>query len=327
MKENEMKERRANRQKWSILVLGLTTFTILFLSTITVSSEPTPLVDPVRRVYLPYITLHLDCPITSTNVYAGGYATQFDIDNPVRPAYNHADKNIALRGYTANTDPTLRRYLIDYGVGDPALLPQFHTLFSPPRYANLTGFYQAGGWLWDPPPDPGTRGDPITFPEVSALGLEAGQGEILYVPTSGYDIGGGMEVIVLFADEDTLALRYTREDSSGSPGYTLHIDNICTDPSLLALYNTLDDPSGDRYVYVPPENRPYSYDLPNIPAGYPIGTARNAADNEVVIAITDTGGFLDPRSCNDWWVGYPGSCPPAKRARPVRLTGKEAHSP
>jgi len=98
---------------------------------------------------------------------------------------------------------------------------------------------------------------------------------------------------VLFADEDTIALRYTREDSSGALGYTLHVDKICVDPNLLALYNSLDDPNGPRYEY--PN---HSYKLPNLPAGKVFGTARGA---EVVVAIADTGMFMDPRSKHEWW--------------------------
>jgi hypothetical protein len=133
--------------------------------------------------------------------------------------------------------------------------------------------------------------------------LQTTPGEALRVPTSGYDIGGDMEVIVLYADEDTVALRYTREDSSGSAGYTVHVDNICTDPNLLALYSALDAPDGPRYVYKPPNQRPYAYNLPNLAAGQLIGTAR---DSEVVVAVVDTGGFQDPRSCNGWWQIRPG---------------------
>jgi hypothetical protein len=116
-------------------------------------------------------------------------------------------------------------------------------------------------------------------------------------------------VIVLFADEDTVALRYTREDSAAPSGYTVHVDNICTDPNLLTLYNSLDDPGGARYTYVPPEGRPYGYDLPALPAGHPLGTARSG---ETVVAIVDTGAFMDTRSCNEWWQirpGYTGPCP------------------
>jgi hypothetical protein len=211
-----------------------------------------------------------------------------------------------------NTDPNLRRELIDYGIGDPAPPPQFATIFDPYRVPELVNFYQVYGWIWAESPDPGSRGESITSPPVTALGLGTAVGEVLRVPTSGYDIGGGMEVMILYADEDTVALRYTREDSSGSAGYTVHIDNICVDPNLLELYETLDDPNGPRYVYVAPEDRPYSYDLPNLAAGQAIGVAR---EEEIVVAIVDTGTFLDPRSCNDWWQvrpGYGGSCPPAR---------------
>jgi hypothetical protein len=105
-----------------------------------------------------------------------------------------------------------------------------------------------------------------------------------------------MEVIVLYADEDSVAIKYAREDSAGAPGYTVHIDGLCTDPNLLALYNTL-EANGRRYVYVPPQNRPYAYDLPNLAAGQPLGTA---PDTEVVVAIVDTGAFMDTAR-NEWW--------------------------
>ncbi len=248
------------------------------------------------------------CPLTSTNLYTAGDAKQYDLDNPVRPAWNHADKNIALRGYTLYTG-TLKRELVNYGSDDPKQPPQFLTMFSPYRVPALTNFYRVGSWSWAQSPNPGTRGTPITSPKITALGLATTPGERIRVPDSGYDIGGGMEVLLIFADEDTVALRYTREDSSGSPGYTVFIDKICTDPNLLALYNQTDDPDGPRYVY---HYRGYCcYDLPNLSAGRTVGRARG---NEVVVAISDSGTFWDPRSCNEWWqdraeYGYTGSCP------------------
>lgn len=261
--------------------------------------------------YLPSVaraqTTAYTCPTTSANQYAGGTAFQVEGDNPVRPAYNHADKNIALRSYSLNADPNLKRELVDYGSGDPTQPPQLATIFDPYQVPHLSNFYQVHNWNWASSPNPGTRGDPITSPPVTALGLETTAGQSLHVPTSGYDIGGGMEVIVLFADEDTVTLKYTREDTAAT-GYTVHVDNICTDPNLLALYQSLDDPTGLRYVYA--VGRPYAYDLPILPAGQPFGTARG---NEIVVAIVDTGTFQDPRSCNEWWqerTGYAGSCPP-----------------
>jgi hypothetical protein len=117
-------------------------------------------------------------------------------------------------------------------------------------------------------------------------------------------------VLLLYADENSVTLRYTRDDSSGAQGYSVFIDNICTDPELLDLYWQTDAPDGPRYRYVPPGGRPYIYNLPNLPAGKALGTAIRG---QVVVAISDTGRFWDPRSCNEWWQirpGYTGSCPP-----------------
>lgn len=265
-------------------------------------------------LYLPLAYAAPTCPTSSTQTYIQGPAFQFDLDNPVRPAWNHADKNLELRSYAPNTDPNLPRELIDYGSNDPTQPPQFATLFNPNKVPALIGFYRVHHWQWAASPNPGTRGGPITSPPVTAMGLATTPGETIRVPTSGYDIGAGMEVIVIFADEDSVTLRYAREDSAASGGYTVHIDNICTDTNLLATYNTLDAANGPRYVYVPPVNRPYAYDLPQLPAGKTVGTARGS---QIVVAIVDSGAFMDPRSCNEWWQirpGYPGSCPPALTA-------------
>ena len=262
--------------------------------------------------YMPLIFRSPPCPETSNRHYAAGWAFQIELDDPVRPAWNHADKNLDLRGYTPYGSGTLQRELVDYGSGDPNQPPQFATLFKPARVPELIGFYQIGQWDWAPSPDPGERGAPISGPKVTALGLKAGRGEPIHVPSSGYDIGGGMEVLVLYADENSVTLRYTRDDSSGPAGYSVFIDRICTDPNLLALYRQLDDPNGPRYNFVPKKDRPYVYDLPNLPAGQAVGTVR---DDEVVVAISDTGRFWDPRSCNEWWQirpGYTGSCPASR---------------
>lgn len=260
-------------------------------------------------IFIPSVQAPAICSTSTGQSYSQGFAYQFDLDNPVRPAGVHADKNIELRSYVPNTDPNLRRELVDYGSDDPTQPPQFATLFSPAKVPPLTDFYQIHQWHWAPSPEPGTRGEPKTSPPVTALGITTIPGEWLHVPHSGYDIGGGMEVMVLFADEDSVTLRYSREDSSGSAGYTVHIDQICTDSNLLATYNALDHPQGPRYVYVAPSDRPYGYDLPQLPAGQPLGTARGP---EIVVAIVDSGAFMDPRSCNEWWQirpGYGGNCP------------------
>jgi len=260
------------------------------------------------QAYLPIILgpPEFVCATSSQNQYTSGIAFQHDNDNPVRPAYDHADKNIELRSFMPNTDPNLVRELIDYGSGDPTQPPQFATLFSPNRVPNFADFHQVYGWDWEPSPIPGTRTDPITGPPVTAVSFSLPPGTNLHTPMSGYDIGGNMEVIVIFADADTITLHYTRQDSS-AVGYTIHIDNICTDPNLISLYNSLDTPEGPRYDF--PSS---SYDLPTLPTGQLFGTT---SSQDIVVAISDTGAFQDPRSCNEWWQirpGYGGTCPPAK---------------
>ena len=297
-----MNKRRRKQQGLSIIAIAFLALSSMIVTVVRAElADP----DPDAYLYLPVIVKPPEsvCPVVSGNQYSAGTAFQYDLDDPVRPASNHADKNLALRGYGLNTDPGLRRELIDYGSDDPNQPPQLATLFNPYRVPNFGGFYWVNNWNWAPSPNPGTRGGPITSPQVTALGLQTTPGEALRVPISGYDIGGGKEVIVLYADEDTVALRYTREDSSGSAGYTVHVDDICTDPNLLALYRALDALDGPRYVYKPPNQRPYAYNLPNLAAGQLIGTAR---DTDVVVAVVDTGGFQDPRSCNEWWQEPPG---------------------
>jgi hypothetical protein len=268
-------------------------------------AAPTP--TPAARVHLPLIVRptgsSLACPISSTNSYAQGLVYQADADNPVRPADSHADKNLALRSYVANNDAGLRRELVDYGSAS-VQPPQPATLFSPNRVPLLVGFYRVHDWNWSPSPAPGSQGAPLTRWPATALGLRVTPGEALHVPTSAYDIGQGFEVIVLYADESRVALHYGRGDSV-MPGYTVHIEGLCTDPKLLALYNQLNAANGPRYVF--PANQ---YPLPVLPTGQPIGWARGS---EVVIAVVDSGEFMDPRSCNEWWQirpGYAGTCPP-----------------
>lgn len=304
-----MGEDRGKRFVLLAILLGATLVGAIAAGTGGVMASPAE-VKPAS--YLPLVAQPPGCPTTSTNHYSAGGAYQFDLDNPVRPAWNHADKNLDLRSYTPNNDSALQRELVNYGSDDPTQPPQFATLFKPARVPDLIGFYRVGDWIWAPSPDPGHRGGPIAWSKVTALGLKVNLGETIYVPSSGYDIGGGMEVLVLYADKNSVTLRYTREDSSGAAGYSVFIDNICTDPNLLALYQRRDDPSGPRYKYVSPENRPHIYDLPNLPAGQALGTV---IEREIVVAISDTGRFWDPRSCNEWWQirpGYSGSCPASR---------------
>ena len=273
------------------------------MSPAALAAQPAPAPATEHFIYLPVVFGPAGCQAVSSNAYQAGPVFQRETDNPVRPAGNHADKNLALRGYAGN--PGALKAFIDYGPSiDPTSPPQLATLFSPNRVPPFTGAYQVYTWNWAPSPDPGARGGLATNWAMSVAGLGATPGEALHTPSSGYDIGAGMEAIVVFADADSLTLVYTRDDTAAG-GYALHLDNICTDPNLLALYQSLD--GGARYVYHGPPDGGADYNLPTLAAGQVFGTARGP---ELRVAIVDSGSFMDPRSCNDWWQVRPGhSCP------------------
>ena len=105
------------------------------------------------------------------------------------------------------------------------------------------------------------------------------------MPPSGYGIGQGYAVLVLYADSQRITLKYTGEDSVVH-GYAVHVEGVCVEPSLLALYERMN--AGGRGQ------------LPALRAGQALGRARG---NEIQVAIRDTGRFMDPRTRKDWWRG------------------------
>ena len=106
--------------------------------------------------------------------------------------------------------------------------------------------------------------------------------EIIHTPDSGYDIGESYDALVLYASQTQITLKYTRDDNI-KDGYTVYVDGICVEPSLLALYEQL-DASGRQ-------------NLPAVQGGQPLGRARNA---EIVVNIRDKACPMDPRA-RDWW--------------------------
>lgn len=251
------------------------------------------------RIYLPLLaSAGLDCGTGAA--YASSPAFQVELDDPPRPADLHADKNPALRGHEPHGDPGVYAGPMDYGQDDPTGPPQLAGLFAPARSPFpfpelMTGHH----WQWAPSPDPGSRAGPIgDWGGVTLAGVPATPGERVRVPDSGYTIGGGYEVLVLYAAPGAITLSYTRDDSVAG-GYALHIEGICVDPALLALYEALD--GGARYAACG-GNGCASYDLPALAAGQPVGRATGDA---VIVAVRDRGAFMDPRSC-EWWQAY---CP------------------
>jgi hypothetical protein len=219
--------------------------------------------------------------VTCDPIPGASYGTlSIEGDPTDRPAEVHADLNLALRGYEV-TRAAL--FLTVWGPTDDPKAPQLRDLFWSKRLPSFSRAYQVYEWDW---PN-NRRGSLITDWGVTMVGMPAMPGETLYVPGSGYDIGSGYEVLVLYASENRITLKYTREDNV-VVGYTLHMEGICVDPNLLALYRS--------------QNASGREELPALRARQAFG---RAVSGEVGVVIRDSGAFMDPRSRNDWWIGVP----------------------
>ena len=191
-------------------------------------------------------------------------------------AERHPDLNLGLRGFApVNFASALTEAA---GAVDPGA-PHLRGLFSDQRLPNIARAYAVSGWDWSAQ----LKGALVRDPEVSMLGLQTTTGETIHTPNAGVDLGEGYAALVLYAASNRITLKYTREDHVVN-GYTLHLENVCVEPTLLAAYQKLDTP-----------NRRY---LPALRAGQPLG---RAAGSEIVIALRDRGNFMDPRSRKDWW--------------------------
>lgn len=195
-----------------------------------------------------------------------------------RPAELHSDLNLGLRGYVATN---ASRALVDFESANNLGVPQLRGLFVNKRLPVILRAYQVNGWEWSG----NVKGPPIDNPVVSMLGLQTTIGEPLSTPRTGVDIGDGYAAMVLYASANRITLKYTREDHV-SNGYTVYVENVCVEPTLLALYQKSDGPK-----------RNY---LPALRAGQPIG---RATGSEIMIAVRNKGNFADPRSRRDWWTG------------------------
>ena len=188
----------------------------------------------------------------------------------------HPDINLAVRSYT-ETNAYDGYVWIDGPTDDMA--PHLNGLFADHRLAELERVHRVFEWDWQ---CNCLRG-PISEPEVTLASLKTEPGEIVYVPASGYSIGDGFEVLVLYAEPHAITLKYSREDSVAI-GYTLHLEGVCVESRLLALYRAT-DAAGRKH-------------LPALREGQAIGRAENS---ELELAVRDSGSFMDPRSFKDWW--------------------------
>jgi hypothetical protein len=253
------------------------------------ATEPSP---ATARLYLPIVwrpapPTHTPTPSPTPTplcwpIPGATYGTLTIVGSPSdRPAEAHADLNLALRGYT----PAVGAYvgLLDncWATPDDSRAPQLRGLFADRRRPVFVGVYWVYQWDWACNCR-STRVEDRWGPSFAKVAVTPG--EVLYVPESGYSIDAqGYEVLVLYAGEERITLKYTREDNVVQ-GYTLHLEDICVDPNLLALYRACN--AGGRWI------------LPALRARHPLGHARG----EVMgLAIRDSGNWMDPRHCADWW--------------------------
>lgn len=229
------------------------------------------------RAFLPLLTVNSD-PACQPLPLAS-YGALSVLPPPTdRPAEQHADLNLALRGYTP-TGGYLG--LVDYGGPTDPAAPQLSGLFADNRTGQFVGVHRVYDWNWSCD----CRGAPLSSPPVTLAELATAPGETVHVPDSGYSIGSGYEVLVLYAAPDRITLKYTRNDNVVH-GFTLHLEDLCVDPPLLSLYESLNAAGRSQ--------------LPALRPGQAVGRAAGAA---IGVAIRDSGSFMDPRSRKDWWRG------------------------
>ncbi len=169
--------------------------------------------------------------------------------------------------------------LVSCGGGTDPGAPQFTSLIAGSQFPAIKGTYKInpGGEPWG----------------ATLIGLE-GAGKNVLVPQSGYSIGSGQNVMVIFVKQDRsgITLKYTCEDNIAD-GYTVFINGITVRQAILDMYNQANLPD--------PVTGVKRTKLPALRAGEVIG----AGSGNVLLAVRDKGSFMDPRSNKDWWNGGP----------------------
>ena len=200
-----------------------------------------------------------------------------------RPAEVHPDKNLAIRGYERTAGDT---GLITGGWGGwNSPRPELPNMCASGCRPPFSSLYQAYHWDWEH----SCRGPVITDPPVTLVGMSTQFAEPIRVPAWDGDTGGGYDAMVLYATTERITLLYSPYGPCDSVvcGYTIHVEGVCVEPNLLALY---DQVNAQGRVY-----------LPVLRGGQAFGRARGG---EILVAVRDSpGSFHDPRHEN-FWPGY-----------------------
>lgn len=235
--------------------------------------------EPARQhaIYLPLVT-RPQATVADCNVPGSSFARLSVQGRPLSvDVEKDPDVNLGVRGY-APVDAPLQ--LVSYdGAQDPAA-PQFPTFFADRRVPAFSSTHQRYRWDYDC----GCPTDTSSPWPTTVLGMRTAVGEIIHAPDSGYDIGGGYEYLVMYASEQRVTLHIGRDD--GFQGYVIHVEGVCPDPDLVALYRQL--------------NAAGRAELPALRGREPFG---RAITDEIRVAVRDVGHFLDPRSRHNWWRG------------------------
>ena len=242
--------------------------------------HPSVAVTMDQVLFLPIASLPDPAPVNvCVDIPGASYSTLSVNSAPTdRPADQHADLNLGFRGYVSTT---ANLSLININGPFDSAAPQFPGLFTDNRTPDFSSAYEVYDWSWGC----NCATTPIGHPNVTLLGMLTTPGELILTPASGYDIGEGYSALVLYAAPNRITMKYTRDDNV-IQGYTIHVENLCVDPTLLALYETANQAGRGH--------------LPALRGGQPFA---RAAAGEMLAAIQDSGTWMDPRSRKDWWQG------------------------
>jgi hypothetical protein len=228
---------------------------------------------------MPVSPVQASCPAASDRQYttvpvAGGGLQH--------PDGLHADLNLSLRGYTPTDAPA---DLINKDGPVDADPPQLAGIFADFRRPPFGQAYRVNDWEWNCG-EHGCPLGPLDHVQATLLALTVNPAEALGIPHRGAQVyGGSYKALVLYAEPTRITLGFTREDSVAN-GYAVHLENVCVDPNLLALYQG-SNAAGRGF-------------LPALREDEVLGTANGT----VLVAVRDRGVFFDPRSRLDWWQGF-----------------------